>query len=93
MLQDKYKSLQRKFHPDTLRSKSKVWCESLHNSTLQEEQVSSSNHSAAINHAYNVLKTPHLRAQYLVHIVISSLILTAVITWHRVRGGINDNRS
>ena len=32
----------------------------------QEEQLTSTNHSAAINHAYNVLKTPHLRAQYLV---------------------------
>mmetsp|Transcript_19023 Transcript_19023/g.26610 ORF Transcript_19023/g.26610 Transcript_19023/m.26610 type:complete len:269 (-) Transcript_19023:3078-3884(-) len=53
LLQEKYKALQRKFHPDTLRSKSK------------EEQVTSTNNSAAINHAYNVLKTPHLRAQYL----------------------------
>jgi len=52
-LSDRFKKLQRKLHPDLHAMKSK------------EEQSFSADQSSSLNHAYNVLKTPHLRAEYL----------------------------
>jgi len=55
-LADRYKQLQRKLHPDLFVQKS------------PKEQVFSADQSSGLNHAYNVLKTPHLRAEYLLQL-------------------------
>jgi len=52
-LSARFKQLQRKLHPDLFSRKS------------EQEKEFSASQSAGLNHAYNVLKTPHLRAEYL----------------------------